>query len=529
MPKTSETDIDSIEKLSIDIFAQNAYSDYANYVIKDRALPRIGDGLKPVQRRIVYAMAELGLNSISKHKKSARTVGDVLGKFHPHGDTACYEAMVLMAQPFSYRYPIIDGQGNWGAPEDPKSFAAMRYTEARLSEYANILLSETNMGTINWESNFDGSINEPVELPARLPNILINGTRGIAVGMSTDIPPHNINEVVKACIRLIDKPKSDNENICKYIHGPDFPTGAEIITPKKEIIAIYNKGKGTIRVRATYKIEKKTIIITALPYQVSPAKIMQQITDQIKNKKLPFPIDIKDESNHEIPIRLVIYLPKTTKNINFLISHLLATTELEKPFRINMNVIGINGKPSVKNLTVLLKEWIFFRVHTIKRRLKSRLEKVKSNLEVFEGLLIAHLNIDKIINVIKVQKNPKNLMKKNFKLTNNQIESILGLKLGKLSNLEEIKIKYAQSKLKQEKYRLKKALASEANIRKLLKQELRSDSKKYGDERRTAIIIRQKTQAFSEVDLIHPEPVTVILSKNGWVRTAKGHNISTLR
>ena len=513
------------ERMPLRQFSRQAYLDYAMYVIMDRALPHIGDGLKPVQRRIVYAMSELGLKATSKHKKSARTVGDVLGKFHPHGDTACYEAMVLMAQDFSYRYPLIDGQGNWGAPDDPKSFAAMRYTEARLSPYAEVLLAEVGMGTVDWVPNFDGTLKEPRLLPSRLPNILLNGTTGIAVGMATDIPPHNLKEVVAACIHLIDKPRADTEALCSFIQGPDYPGRAEIITPKQEIETIYRTGKGGIRMRATFELENGDIVINALPHQVSPAKILEQIAGQMTKKKLPMVADLRDESDHEDPIRLVIVPRSNRVDKDALMAHLFATTDLEKTYRVNLNVIGLDRKPGVKGLVQLLTEWIQFRTQTVKDRLGHRLEKVNQRLHILDGLLTAYLNIDEVIRIIRSEDKPKPVLMSRFDLTDIQAEAILQLRLRHLARLEEMKIRTEQQDLDKERQMLEKTLGSSARLKTLIKKELRADAKAYGDDRRTAIVQRQEAQAISEEQLAPVEPVTVILSANGWVRAAKGHEI----
>ena len=516
--------IDS-ERLPLQQFSRQAYLDYAMYVIMDRALPHIGDGLKPVQRRIIYAMSELGLKATSKHKKSARTVGDVLGKFHPHGDTACYEAMVHMAQDFSYRYPLIDGQGNWGAPDDPKSFAAMRYTEARLSPFAEVLLAEIAMGTVQWAPNFDGTLKEPRLLPARLPNILLNGSTGIAVGMATDIPPHNLNEVVDACIHLIDHPNADTQALCTYIQGPDYPSGAEIITPQEEIEQIYQTGKGIVRMRAAFEAENGDIVINALPHQVSPAKILEQIAGQMAKKKLPMVADLRDESDHEEPIRLVIVPRSNRVDKDALMAHLFATTDLEKTFRVNLNLIGLDRKPGVKGLKELLGQWIEFRTQTVKDRLGYRLEKVKQRLHILEGLLTAYLNIDEVIRIIRTEDQPKPVLMERFSLSDEQAEAILQLRLRHLAKLEEMKIRGEQEDLDKERRQLEKTLASEARLKTLIKKELRTDAKAYGDARRTAIVQREEAQAISEEQLAPVEPVTVILSANGWVRAAKGHEI----
>ena len=513
------------ERMPLQQFTRQAYLDYAMYVIMDRALPHIGDGLKPVQRRIVYAMSELGLKAAAKYKKSARTVGDVLGKFHPHGDTACYEAMVLMAQPFSYRYPLIDGQGNWGAPDDPKSFAAMRYTEARLSAYADVLLAETGMGTVEWVPNFDGTLSEPRVLPARLPNLLLNGATGIAVGMATDIPPHNLGEVVDAVIHLIDHPDADVDALCTHIQGPDFPCGAEIITPKDEIAGIYRTGKGVIRMRATFDAENGEIVINALPHQVSPAKVLEQIAAQMNKKKLPMVADLRDESDHEEPIRLVIVPRSNRVDREALMAHLFATTELEKTFRINLNVIGLDRRPGVKSLPQILAEWITFRTETVKNRLQYRLDKVNERLHILDGLLVAYLNIDEVIRIIRSEDTPKPVLMQRFGLTDVQAEAILQLRLRHLAQLEEMKIRAEQEALDKERHFLETTLGSPARLKTLIKKELRADAKAYGDGRRTAIVERREAQAIAEEQLAPVEPVTVILSANGWVRAAKGHEI----
>jgi topoisomerase-4 subunit A len=518
--------VEGTERIPLQQFSRQAYLDYAMYVIMDRALPHIGDGLKPVQRRIVYAMSELGLKATAKHKKSARTVGDVLGKFHPHGDTACYEAMVLMAQHFSYRYPLVDGQGNWGAQDDPKSFAAMRYTEARLSDYAEVLLSEINLGTVQWIPNFDGTLKEPQTLPSRLPNILLNGTTGIAVGMATDIPPHNIGEVVNACIYLIDNPNSGIEDLVPFIQGPDFPAGAEVITPKSEIAQMYRSGKGVLRMRATYDLENGDIVINALPHQVSPAKVLEQIANQMNKKKLPMVADLRDESDHEDPVRLVVVPRSNRVDKEALLDHLFATTDLEKTIRVNLNVIGLDRKPSVKSLVGLLNEWIVFRTLTVRNRLEYRLDKVKDRLHILDGLLIAYLNIDEVIHIIRTEDEPKPVLMERFRLSDAQTEAILQLRLRHLAKLEEIKIRTEQKELDKERGHLEKILSSSSRLKTLIKKELRQDAKLYGDSRRTAIVERKEAQAISEEQLAPVEPITIILSVNGWVRAAKGHDIN---
>jgi topoisomerase IV subunit A len=513
------------EKLPLKKFTEKAYLDYSMYVILDRALPHIGDGLKPVQRRIVYAMSELGLSAVSKHKKSARTVGDVLGKYHPHGDSACYEAMVLMAQPFSYRYPLVDGQGNWGSQDDPKSFAAMRYTEARLTPYAQVLLSELDQGTADWVPNFDGTLEEPKILPARLPNVLLNGTTGIAVGMATDIPPHNLREVAGACVELLENPDATMRELMKHVKGPDFPTDAEIITPRAEIMQMYKDGAGSLRMRAKWEKEDDDIVITALPYQVSGAKVLEQIAAQMQAKKLPMVEDLRDESDHENPTRLVITPRSNRVDVDELMKHLFATTDLERTYRVNLNLIGLNGRPQVKGLKELLLEWLEFRRATVKRRLQWRLDKVQARLHILEGLLIAYLNIDEVIRIIRREDEPKPVLMKRFKLSDAQAEAILELKLRHLAKLEEMKIRGEQDELSKERDFLEKTLGSSAKLKKLIGEEIRADAEKYGDKRRSPIVEREAAEAMDETALIPTEPVTVVLSKMGWVRTAKGHDI----
>lgn len=515
----------NIEHVPLSEFAEKAYLDYSMYVILDRALPHIGDGLKPVQRRIVYAMSELGLKATAKFKKSARTVGDVLGKFHPHGEVACYEAMVLMAQPFSYRYPLVEGQGNWGSPDDPKSFAAMRYTESRLSPYAEALLAEVSDGTVDWLPNFDGTLQEPALLPARLPNLLLNGTTGIAVGMATDIPPHNLQEVVNALIHLLDNPAATLKDIMEHIHAPDFPTEAEIITPRKDIADMYRTGNGSLRMRAVYTVEEDEIIITALPHQVSGAKILTQIAEQMQNKKLPLVADLRDESDHENPTRLVIVPRSNRVDMEMLMAHLFATTELERSYRINLNMIGLNGRPQVKGLLTILTEWLEYRLTTIKRRLQYRLDIVQERLHILAGLLIAYLNLDEVIKIIRHEDEPKALLMKRFKLTDIQAEAILEIKLRHLARLEEMQINNEQKKLATEQEEIEQLLASNLRLKKLIRQELQADSKKFGDKRRSPLVTRKEAQAMSETEILPTEPVTVIISTMGWVRAAKGHEI----
>lgn len=516
---------DGTERQSLKQYTESAYLNYSMYVILDRALPHVGDGLKPVQRRIVYAMSELGLKHPAKHKKSARTVGDVLGKYHPHGDSACYEAMVLMAQPFSYRYPLVDGQGNWGAPDDPKSFAAMRYTESRLTGYAETLLSELGQGTVEWQPNFDGTMDEPVTLPARLPNILLNGTTGIAVGMATDIPPHNIREVASACIRLLDEPNTSIDELCEHVLAPDYPTDAEIITPRADLQKIYHEGRGSVKMRAIYEVQDGEIIITALPHQTSGAKVLEQIAAQMQAKKLPLVADLRDESDHENPTRLVI-IPKSSRtDFVSLMAHLFATTDLEKNYRVNMNVIGLDGRPQVKNLKTMLTEWLTYRTETVRRRLQFRLDKVLARLHILEGLLVAFLNIDEVIEIIRQEDEPKPVLMQRFTLSDTQAESILELKLRHLAKLEEYKIRGEQDELEKERDQLEKVLGSERRLKTLIKKEITADAEKYGDERRSPVVSRTESKAFTEMDLVSTEPVTVVLSEKGWIRSAKGHDI----
>ena len=526
--ETIELDYEGIEQLPLKTFTEKAYLDYSMYVILDRALPHIGDGLKPVQRRIVYAMSELGLQATAKHKKSARTVGDVLGKFHPHGDSACYEAMVHMAQPFTYRYPLIDGQGNWGSPDDPKSFAAMRYTEARLAPYAEVLLSELGQGTVEWAPNFDGTLDEPVLLPARLPNVLLNGAAGIAVGMATDIPPHNLVEVAAAAVLLLDKPKSTLDELCEIIQGPDFPTGAEIITPRSELIDAYKIGHGSVRMRACYEVENGEIVITALPYQASGGKVLEQIAAQMVAKKLPMVEDLRDESDHENPTRLVIVPRSNRVDSAALMSHLFSSTDLERTARMNLNMIGLDGRPRVKDLRVILKEWLEFRTDTVRRRLEYRLDKVNRRIHLLEGLLIAYLNLDEVIRIIRTEDKPKQALIKRFDLTELQADYILDTRLRQLARLEEMKIKGEQDELARERDALLQTLASKARLKTLIKKEIQADAARYGDVRRSQLVDRAPAQALDETALIPSEPVSIVLSKNGWVRVAKGHDIDPL-
>jgi topoisomerase-4 subunit A len=519
---------EGIEQLSLDAFVRPSYLNYAMYVIMDRALPFIGDGFKPVQRRIVYAMSELGLRVTTKHKKSARTVGDVLGKYHPHGDAACYEAMVLMAQDFSYRYPLIDGQGNWGSNAAPKEFAAMRYTEARMSAYADVFLGELSMGTVDWAPNFDGTLSEPRMLPARLPNVILNGATGIAVGMATDIPPHNLNEIIEACILLIDNPKSTLEDICQIIQGPDLPTGAEIITSREEIINIYRSGQGIIRMRATYEYENGDIIITSLPYQVSPAKVIEQVALQMREKKLSMISDIRDLSDQDEPTRLMIMPRSNRVDKDALISHLFATTDLEKSFKVNMTVIGLNRKPQTLGLLEILKQWLKFRRQTVIRRLEFRLNKINERLHILDGLMVAYLNLDEVIGIIRENDEPKPILMQKFGLTDGQAEAVLQIRLRQLAKLEEIKIKNEKQDLEKERDWIEKTLASNQRLKTLMKTELKEDAQKYGDERRTLIVQRREAQAIKEVELTAVEPVTVVLSAGGWVRAARGHEVDPI-
>ena len=514
-----------LESRPVSVYTEQAYLDYSMYVILDRALPHIGDGLKPVQRRIVYAMSELGLKASAKYKKSARTVGDVIGKFHPHGDSAAYEAMVLMAQPFSYRYPLVDGQGNWGSSDDPKSFAAMRYTESKLSAYADVLLSELGQGTATWRPNFDATMDEPEILPARVPNVLLNGTTGIAVGMATDIPPHNLNEVVNACLHLLDNPKATIPELMEYVKAPDFPTDGEIITSPADILNTYETGRGSVKMRGIWHKEDGDVIVTALPFQASGSKILEQIAAQMRNKKLPMVEDLRDESDHENPTRLVITPRSNRIDIESLMDHLFATTDLEKSYRINLNIIGIDGKPSVMNLRQILKEWLRFRIDVTRRRLEYRLQKVDKRLHLLDGLLIAFLNIDEVINIIRTEDEPKPALIARFGLSDIQTEYILDTKLRQLARLEEFRIRGEQDELAAEKAELELLLGSDIRLKTLVKNELKSTADEYGDARRSPLKERGEAQAFNEKDLLVAEPITVVLSDKGWVRAAKGHEI----
>ncbi|HWY93766.1 MAG TPA: DNA topoisomerase IV subunit A [Steroidobacteraceae bacterium] len=523
--KDQELNFEGIERKPIKAFAESAYLDYSMYVILDRALPSLSDGLKPVQRRIIYAMSELGLAAGSKHKKSARTVGDVIGKFHPHGDSACYEAMVHMAQDFSYRYPIVDGQGNWGSTDDPKSFAAMRYTESRLTRYAELLLQELGSGTVEWAPNFDGTLEEPTMLPARVPNLLLNGGSGIAVGMATDIPPHNLREVVNACVALLDDPELTTRKLMAYVKAPDLPTGGEIVSPRADLVQMYDTGNGSFRARATYEIEDGEIVIDALPFQVSGAKVQEQIAAQIQQKKLPMVEDIRDESDHENPTRLVI-VPKSNRvDTTALMVHLFATTDLERTYRVNLNVIALDGRPRVMGLKQLLLEWLEFRKDTVTKRLKFRHDKLSARLHILDGLLIAYLNLDEVIRIVRTVEEPKPALIKRFKLTDAQAEEILETKLRRLAKLEEMKIREEQKKLAEERDEIDRILKNKARLTRLVREELLEDAEEYGDARRTKLVEREAAQAISETELLSSEPTTVVLSRLGWVRAAKGHEI----
>ncbi|MGD8115953.1 DNA topoisomerase IV subunit A [Vibrio sp. TRT 29B02] len=522
---STEITYDGVEQLPMRKFTEDAYLNYSMYVIMDRALPYIGDGLKPVQRRIIYAMSELGLSASAKYKKSARTVGDVLGKYHPHGDLACYEAMVLMAQPFSYRYPLVDGQGNWGAPDDPKSFAAMRYTEAKLSKFAEVLLGELGQGTVEWQPNFDGTMKEPQMLPARLPHILLNGVTGIAVGMATDIPPHNVREVADATIHLIDNPKSELADIMNFVKGPDYPTEAEIISPKADLDKIYRTGRGSIKMRAVWHKEGNEIVITSLPHQVSGAKLLEQIAGQMRAKKLPMVDDLRDESDHENPTRIVIVPRSNRVDSEQLMNHLFASTDLEKNFRVNLNMIGLDNRPQVKGLVQILSEWIEFRRTTVRRRLQYRLDKVLARLHILEGLLIAYLNLDEVIEIIRTEDDPKAVLMARFGITDIQADAILDTKLRHLAKLEEMKIRGEQEELEKERDKLELLLGSERRLNTLLKKEIQADAEKYGDDRRSPMVERAEAKALTERDLVPSELITVVLSEKGWIRHAKGHDV----
>ena len=525
MNDTTRAAFHGFEQIPLREYAERAYLDYSMYVVLDRALPFIGDGLKPVQRRIIYAMSELGLAAGAKPKKSARTVGDVIGKYHPHGDSACYEALVLMAQPFSYRYPLIDGQGNFGSSDDPKSFAAMRYTESRLTPIAEVLLAELGQGTVDWNPNFDGTLEEPAWMPARLPHLLLNGTTGIAVGMATDVPPHNLGEVVSACVRLLEDPDASVRDLCEHVRGPDYPTKAEIITPVADLLAMYETGNGSIRARAVFAREHANIVITALPHQVSPSKVIEQIAAQMRAKKLPWLEDIRDESDHANPVRVVLVPRSNRVDAEQLMGHLFATTDLEKSYRANFNVIGLDGRPQVKNLRQLLSEWLVFRADTVTRRLKHRLEKVERRLHLLEGLLVAFLNLDEVIRIVRAEDEPKQALIARFELSEDQADYILDTKLRQLARLEEMKIRGEQDELDSERDKLIATLDSKAKLRKLVKDELLADAKKFGDARMSPLVAREAAQALDETELVPSEPVTIVLSEKGWVRAAKGHDV----
>ena len=518
-------EFDEVERRPLKEFAEKAYLDYSMYVILDRALPHVGDGLKPVQRRIVYAMSELGLNAGAKYKKSARTVGDVLGKFHPHGESACYEAMVLLAQPFATRYPLIDGQGNWGTADDPKSFAAMRYTEAKLTRFAEVLLRELREGTVDWSANFDGTLDEPELLPSRLPHVLLNGAAGIAVGMATDVPPHNLREIVAACVRLLDEPRASVGDLCDHVRGPDFATDAEIVTSREDLVAMYESGSGSVRMRARFERENGMIVVFALPYQVSGSKVLEQIAQQMLAKKLPMVEDLRDESDHENPTRLVIVPRSNRVDVERLMSHLFATTDLERSYRVNMTVVGLDSRPRQANLKGILAEWLEFRIATVRRRTEHRLDQVNDRLHVLEGLLVAFLNIDEVIAIIREEERPKQALMSRFGLTDVQAEAILNLRLRNLARLEEMKIRTEQTELAAEGSRLEEILESEHGLQMLVRDELLEDAERYGDERRSPLVERDAAQALGETDLTPSEPITVVLSERGWVRAAKGHEI----
>ncbi len=525
MTETVRPAFHGFEQIPLKEYAERAYLDYSMYVVLDRALPFLGDGLKPVQRRIIYSMSELGLNAGAKPKKSARTVGDVIGKYHPHGDSACYEAMVLMAQPFSYRYPLVEGQGNFGSSDDPKSFAAMRYTESKLTPIAEVLLGELGQGTVDWTPNFDGTLEEPTWMPARLPHLMLNGTTGIAVGMATDVPPHNLNEVVSATVRLLDDPDATTRDLCEHVLGPDYPTEAEIITPRADLVAMYETGLGSVRARAVYGKEGTNIVVTALPYQASPGKVIEQIASQMRAKKLPWLEDLRDESDHATPTRIVLVPRSNRVDIDQLMGHLFATTDLEKSYRVNFNVIGLDGRPQVKGLKTFLSEWLHFRTDTVTRRLKHRLDKVERRLHLLEGLLIAFLNLDEVIRIIRSEDEPRPVLIQRFELSEDQADYILETKLRQLARLEEMKIRGEEAELDAERDKLIATLGSKAKLKKLVKDELLADAKKFGDARRSPLVARDAAQAMSESDLVPSEPMTVVVSEKGWVRAAKGHDI----
>ena len=525
MTESVRPDFHGFEQIPLREYAERAYLDYSMYVVLDRALPFIGDGLKPVQRRIIYSMSELGLNAGAKPKKSARTIGDVIGKYHPHGDSACYEAMVLMAQPFSYRYPLVEGQGNFGSSDDPKSFAAMRYTESRLAPISEVLLGELAHGTVDWVPNFDGTLEEPSWMPARLPHLLLNGTTGIAVGMATDIPPHNLAEVVSACIRLLEDPEATTADLCEHVRGPDYPTEAEIITPVADLVRMYETGHGSVRARATWDREANNIVITALPHQVSPGKVIEQVATQMRAKKLPWLEDIRDESDHANPTRVVLVPRSNRVDAEQLMGHLFATTDLERSYRANFNVIGLDGRPQVKGLRAMLGEWLQFRADTVTRRLTHRLDKVERRLHLLEGLLVAFLNLDEVIRIIRTEDEPRPVLMERFSLSGEQTDYILETRLRQLARLEEMKIRGEQTELEAERETLIATLGSKARLKRLIKEELLADAKKFGDARRSPLVAREAAQALSETDLAPSEPMTVVLSRKGWVRAAKGHDI----
>ena len=524
----SEPPIDpngGVETLPLSAYTEKAYLDYSMYVINDRALPHVGDGLKPVQRRIVYAMSELGLNAAAKYAKSARTVGDVLGKFHPHGDSACYEAMVLMAQDFSYRYPLVDGQGNWGAPDDPKSFAAMRYTEARLSRFAEVLLEELGQGTVDWTPNFDGTLDEPKVLPARLPVVLLNGSMGIAVGMATDIPPHNVREIASAAIRLLEEPEADTATLMEHVHAPDYPTGAEIVTSREELRDLYESGRGSVRARALWHIEQGEIVVTALPHQVSPAKVLEQIAAQMQAKKLPMVVDLRDEADHENPTRIAVVPRSNRVDLERLMSHLFATTDLERSYRVNLNVIGLDGRPAVKGLKAMLAEWLEFRRETVRRRLQYRLDRIAERLHVLDALLVAYLNIDEVIRIVREEERPRIVLMQRYALSEIQANAILDLRLRQLARLEEIRIQGEKDALEAERDDLERTLGSTRRMKTLMVREITEAAEAFGDDRRSILAVRDEARAFAEEELLSTEPITVILSEKGWARAAKGHEI----
>lgn len=522
---STEMSFDGVEQLPLRRFTEDAYLNYSMYVIMDRALPYIGDGLKPVQRRIIYAMSELGLSAAAKYKKSARTVGDVLGKYHPHGDSACYEAMVLMAQPFSYRYPLVDGQGNWGAPDDPKSFAAMRYTEAKLSKFSEVLLGELGQGTVEWQPNFDGTMKEPKMLPARLPHILLNGVTGIAVGMATDIPPHNVREVAEAAIHLLDNPKAELSDVMQFVQGPDYPTEAEIISPRADLKKIYTTGRGSVKMRAVWHKEDSDIVITAIPHQVSGSKLLEQIANQMRAKKLPMIEDLRDESDHENPTRIVIVPRSNRVDCDVVMNHLFASTDLEKSYRVNLNMIGLDGRPQVKGLVQIISEWLQYRIKTVRARLQHRLDKVMARLHILEGLLVAFLNIDEVIEIIRSEDEPKPVLMARFGISEIQADAILDTKLRQLAKLEEMKIRGEQDELAKEREKLEQLLGSDRRLNTLIKKELKADAEKYGDDRRSPLVEREEAKALTERDLLPNEAITVIISDKGWVRHAKGHEV----